>query len=297
MMASIFKTPEGERRFKEAYYRLLSTWSVSYETTDVLTCYGTTHVIVSGDPDSPPLVLLHGMTVNSSVWRDIMASLSSRFRTYAIDMPGDFGMSVVAKPMQSAADCVLWLHEVLDGLELPRTHLLGHSMGGWTALNYALAAPERVDQLVLMAPIGSIMPVPLRQMMFRIYPALLFPKPKRIRRAWSWFLAKGNSLDDIVMDQIIESYTHCRLLMRVVPGKFTEEQMRGLVPPTLFMVGEEEAIYSAKEAVNRMKQWVPSVEAVVIPRAGHCLQAEQPSLVSQHIMQFLHSSYKQRHKV
>lgn len=292
MMASIFKTPEGERRFKEAYDRILSTWPVSHDTTDVHTRYGTTHVIVSGDADSPPLVLLHGMTVNSSVWRDIIANLSSRFRTYAIDIPGDFGKSVVAKPMQSAADCVQWLHEVLDRLDLPRTHLLGHSMGGWMALNYALAAPERVDRLVLLAPIASIMPIPLRQMLFKIYPALLFPKPNRIRRAWGWFLAKGNRLDDIMMDQIIEAYTHCRLLMRVVPGKFTEEQVRGLVPPTLFMVGEEEAIYSAKAAVNRIKQWVPSVKAVIIPHAGHCLQAEQPSLVSQHIMQFLHSSNK-----
>lgn len=286
---SIFKTVEGERRFHEAYEHILADWPVPYETIQLPTRFGNTHIMVSGNPDAPPLLLLHGMTINSTMWKDNIQDLSRNYRTYCIDVMGDFGKSVVTRPLQTEADCVQWLQDVLDGLGLSRVNLLGHSMGGWLALHFALNAPERVESLVLLAPVGSIFRIPL-QFMFKVYPAMLLPAPHRIRRAWNWFLAKGSSLDEPIWRQVEEAWMHCRVLLKVIPKRFKEAQLRRLEPRTLFLVGDEEVIYNAHKAVERVKAWFPKVETEVIPHASHCLNAEQPAIVNDRILRFLRQS-------
>ena len=57
---------------------------------------------------------------------------------------GQPNKSVPDRPIRNATDYVAWLTATLDGLNLGRVSLLGMSFGGWIALRYAVAAPERV---------------------------------------------------------------------------------------------------------------------------------------------------------
>jgi pimeloyl-ACP methyl ester carboxylesterase len=97
-----------------------------------------------------PLVMLGGLGLDVSEMGVLTGPLSQRFRVVAVDNRGA-GRS--AKPPgpysieQMAADVTA----VLDRLGLPRAHVLGLSMGGRIAMALALACPERVDRLVLVA--------------------------------------------------------------------------------------------------------------------------------------------------
>ena len=111
----------------------------------------------AGQADRTPVVMLHGGGPGASAWSNFGRNLpvfSGRFRTLMVDQPG-FGRS--AKPAVSgnyftfAADAVCGL---LDELGIGRVHLVGNSLGGGTAVRFALRFPERADRLVLMAPGG-----------------------------------------------------------------------------------------------------------------------------------------------
>ena len=103
------------------------------------------------------VVLLHGGGPGASAWSNFGRNLpvfAARFRTIMIDQPG-FGRSdkppVTGNYFTFAADAMAGL---LDGLGIDRVHLIGNSLGGGTAVRFALRFGERADRLVLMAPGG-----------------------------------------------------------------------------------------------------------------------------------------------
>jgi 4,5:9,10-diseco-3-hydroxy-5,9,17-trioxoandrosta-1(10),2-diene-4-oate hydrolase len=109
------------------------------------------------DGDAAPVVLLHGGGPGASGWSNFGRNLpvfAQGFRTLVPDLPG-FGRS--AKPPVTgnyftfAADALAGL---LDALGIERAHLVGNSLGGGTAVRFALRYPERAGRLVLMAPGG-----------------------------------------------------------------------------------------------------------------------------------------------
>ncbi len=67
----------------------------------------------------------------------------------------------------------------------------------------------------------------------------------------------------------------------------SDEQLQDLEVPTLFLVGENEKIYPAHAAIQRLKEVAPDIEAVMIPDAGHDLTLVQAELVDNTILEFL----------
>jgi 4,5:9,10-diseco-3-hydroxy-5,9,17-trioxoandrosta-1(10),2-diene-4-oate hydrolase len=104
-----------------------------------------------------PLVFLHGGGPGASAWSNFGRNVpvfAQRYRVLAVDQPG-FGRSVtdgiVGNYFTHAADA---LAALLDELGVAKAHLLGNSLGGGTAVRFALRYPDRADRLVLMGPGG-----------------------------------------------------------------------------------------------------------------------------------------------
>ena len=108
-------------------------------------------------PGRLPVVMLHGGGPGASAWSNFgrnLPVLAASFRTLLVDQPG-FGSS--AKPAVAghyftfAADALAGL---LDQLGIGKAHLVGNSLGGGTAVRFALRYPGRAGRLVLMGPGG-----------------------------------------------------------------------------------------------------------------------------------------------
>ena len=105
------------------------------------------HHVEAGDGE--PLVFLHGVGGDAASWAPQIAAFSGAFRAIAWDMPG-YGLSRSLDRMTFPALAGSLL-ELLDRLGLERVHLVGHSMGGMVAQEFAALWPERIAALVLSA--------------------------------------------------------------------------------------------------------------------------------------------------
>jgi 3-oxoadipate enol-lactonase len=99
--------------------------------------------------NGPPLVLLMGIGYDSSLWTLAQVpALSTLFQVVLVDNR-DAGRSAKASQPYEIADLADDVAGLLDALGIPRTHLLGLSMGGMIAQEFALRHPDRLDHLVL----------------------------------------------------------------------------------------------------------------------------------------------------
>jgi len=113
------------------------------------------HAIDAGQGD--PVLFLHGGNSVAAGWIPLLALLSDRYRTLAPDRPGcGLTTKLDYSGVPFRAHAVEFVRDVMDALGLEVASLVGNSMGGYFALVFALAEPERVSKLVLVGePAGS----------------------------------------------------------------------------------------------------------------------------------------------
>lgn len=153
-MPEIYKTPEGEQAVREAYLAVLANWPTPSERLAIPTRQGETFVLVCGPKDAPPLLVFHGAQANAARWMREAPTWSRHFRVHLVDVIGDAGLSAPSRPPLDSEAHALWLDDLLAGLGLDRVALVGESLGGWLAIDYATRRPERVTRLVLLCPAG-----------------------------------------------------------------------------------------------------------------------------------------------
>lgn len=263
---TIYKSLAGKSEIMALYEAVLARWPVAHETFHVPTRHGDTFVIASGEMSASPLVLLHGAASNAVSWVGDIEAYSQFFRVYAVDLPGEPGKSAENRPPWDGPGFAEWLEDVLDGLNIQETALLGLSQGGWTALRFATTCPERVTRLVLLAPAGV---VPTRSsFILKAVFLSLFGRwgAERINRI---VLGKDHMHPEAVkfMNAIL---AHFKARM----GKeylFSDDELQRLQMPTLLIGGLEDALIPMERVVPRMQKFVPQLKSVLIPDMGHAL--------------------------
>lgn len=291
-----FRSPAAKARYLQRYDMWAREWPVASEPRTVDTSWGQTFVRISGPLEAPPLVLLPGAGANSLMWIPNIEALSASYRTYAVDNIYDIGRSVYTRPITSSNDFARWLDELFTGLELGNDiRLMGVSYGGWLTSQYALHSPHRLARVVLVAPAGTVlnfdseflMRAILAQLPHRFFvKSLLYwltEDTLRLRQDGQHFV------DEAVEDAYVgrQSFEFRQLPN---PTILTDEELLHLDVPTLYLVGENEKIYSAAEAVARLQRVAPQIHTEIIPEAGHDLTLAQTELVNERVLAFLRDS-------
>lgn len=286
-----FKSDKAKETYLHHYDEHAKRWPIASECELVATSFGQTLVRTSGPEDGPPLVLLHGDTENSLSWIPQIAALSVGYRTYAIDNIFDIGRSIYTRPMKKPSDFVQWLDELFTALELDDINFMGHSFGGWQASLYALAHPQRLKKLILLAPAGTVLPPPpgliMRAMVYYFIPLRFVHK-----RYLYWYdpdmVRKEDTrkiIDEMVDEQLLAR--RCFKRKRVIPPTvLTDQDWQRLQVPTLYLIGENEVTYSAHKALRRLAKVAPHVKTAFTPDADHHLGIVKSEWVNNEVLKF-----------
>ena len=102
--------------------------------------------------EGAPVVLIHGVGLQSADWGPQIDRLARSHRVIALDMPGHGGSSPLS-PGADLPEFVVWLARALDALDLEQVSLAGHSMGALITLGAATSYPQRVTRAALLNPV------------------------------------------------------------------------------------------------------------------------------------------------
>jgi 4,5:9,10-diseco-3-hydroxy-5,9,17-trioxoandrosta-1(10),2-diene-4-oate hydrolase len=248
----------------------------------------------SGSQGGTPVVLLHGGGPGASAWSNFgrnIPELGKSFRVLAVDQPG-FGLSdKPAEHEQYFSFSARALLGVLDELGIERVHLIGNSLGGGTAVRFALRNPKRVGRLVLMAPGGLGLNVFAPDPTEGVSNLARFSAPPGPSREKLATFLQGLVYDQsLITDELIEeryavaSTPESLRAMASLGASFfrretAEEGMlwreaHRLRHPTLLIWGREDRVNPLDGALVPLKL-LPNAQLHVFGRCGHWAQLEK----------------------
>jgi len=232
--------------------------------------------------DGPTLIILHGFLGALDNWRAMSKRLSEHYRVYSVDLR-NHGCSPHSEVMTYSV-MALDLDEFFDGHGFASGSIIGHSLGGKVAMQFALEFPERVDKLVVVdiapkayAPTQRPLLTAMRRLDVRAFASFADAEaalaPAVADAALRQFLIKNLARDRhggfqwrIALDSIIANYDE--LTQAIVATNRFEK-------PALFLRAGRSHFIEEKD-IALIRKSFPRAEVHTIPEAGHWLHIEAP---------------------
>ncbi len=279
----------------------------------VETRFGRTHMLAAGSADAEPVFLIPGVAGCAPLWRRQIPDLAKHFRVYALDIPGQPGRSDPNPPSFLNDDYPCWMLDVMDGLNVPRAHMAGVSVGAWVALRTAILAPNRVLSVALLAPTG----ISRARFPWRIWLTRVMKKSKDADALQDDLTARSVSskspggsfgtFDRTLARAMALCTRHYRVDwslgiydeitrrvniwqgLKVLRKFFMSEPsslLRQFSSAGLLVFGEHEVLYNPHKVGARASRLMPTLRVEVVPGAGHAAVYDKPERVNEMLIGF-----------
>ena len=240
----------------------------------------------------PPLLFLHGFTLDRRMWRRQVESLSDRYRVVTYDARG-FGRSAMpgTDPYRHCDDAAA----LCEALGLRRVVAIGHSIGAHQLLELALERPDLIGAWVGVCTSG-LASIPFSPDLLTMFATVRKAAGEKgieeAKRAWGeagWFaparerpeLAK--ELDDMLADYSGWHWTHDNPAKNLAPP--AAERLHELRAPALVIAAERDLPYNHQVARTLVAQIGGAID-LWLPAAGHMANMEQPAPIDRAIADF-----------
>lgn len=257
------------------------------------------HYLDEGQGPANPsvIVFLHGSGNGASGYSNFKgnypALVKAGYRVILPDLIG-FGYSDkpadVEYPLSFFVEC---LKQALDVIGVQKVTLVGNSLGGAVALGFALAHPQNVERLVLMAPGGvSDMPDYLAMPgMAAMFAHMATGKPFTHETMKAFFLKAFVVNPDAVSDELVAERLELMKLqnpqvMKTMKVPNLTERLGEIAAPTLVLWGINENMMP-ENGILRLAKGIPNCRLVTIPHCGHWVMIEHRELFNRLVLSFL----------
>jgi len=228
------------------------------------------------------IVFISGTSLDRTIWGGQVAAFSDRYRCITFDNR-DVGESTMMSgaygPREMAAD----VDGLLAALDLPAAHVVGHSLGGAVAQELALASPDRVRTVSLIATWARN--DAYTRSLFRTWQRLRTTlEPAAFLEAILLTGVGHTFLNTVGTESLIQLFlaapnpqpadAYCRQVDADLAHD-TADRLGKIFPPTLVVAGGEDKIFPAHHA-QQLADGIPGAEFVALPRIGHSPMVEDP---------------------
>jgi pimeloyl-ACP methyl ester carboxylesterase len=256
--------------------------------------------------DGVPVLLVHGFGASVEWWERNVAALAACHSVYALDLPG-FGRSERLPRTLSLPGAADFLRHFLQATGIARAHIVGNSMGGLIAMQFAVRFPEVVGRLALVSPAGFARPV---HWVFRLLslpmlgPWLVRPNRRTlevfhrrfIHGDASWLTAdwldRIHALDTLPgASQMLCDVARVGVNLGGIKESILKplrEKLSDLTLPSLIVWGDRDRLIRPVQA-EIGRRLLPNARVHIFPGCGHCPQLERAVEFNELLLAFFNS--------
>jgi pimeloyl-ACP methyl ester carboxylesterase len=242
----------------------------------------------------PVVVLIHGGQMDCRMWDDQFTALAEHFRMIRYDVRG-YGGSFQPEVLYSDAEDLAGL---LDYLKVCKAHIIGLSLGGRVAIDFALAHPSRVSSLTLAGPgLSGYEPPDAAETDLRMWNLIKAARdhgPDTVTELWlkDPFMAPAMEQPQLAprLRKVARENAHCWLQNPVLqrpPKPPAAERLGEIRIATLLVLGDRD-VPQAKATIETLEKGISGSKKVLIKNAGHMVNMEKPKEFNDVVLSFLH---------
>ena len=276
-----YASPGDRDRFMATYATAMRALPAPQQTRDIRTSFGTVRVyrFAGAHDDRAPLLLLPGRAAPTPVWADNLPGFLALRSVYTVDLLGEPGYSVQERPLATGDDQAAWLHEVLAALPEPQVHVVGLSIGGWTAMNLAVHRPERTASVTLIEPVFVFGSMSIEAIV-RSIPASVPSFPRSWRDGFNSWTAGGAPVEHEPVGEMIEAGMQTYRLKLPIPSVIDPQRIAALKIPTLVILAGASPMHDATAAAEVARRTLQRGTVKVYPGTSHAINGERPAEIA-----------------
>jgi len=264
----IFKNEKARKRIENWYQKFLERVDGKTKSIEVSTSYGKNHVLMVGDSSNTPLVCLHSMMTSSAHLASELGTLLDRFYLILPDLSGQSARGLPIRLPYTDESHAQWLSEICDELKLQEVHVLGVSLGGFVARQFASSYQKKVTSLILIVPAGIIQGYLIKGFTKIAWPMIMYkirPTDDRLRKFVSHLLT---TWDEEWARYLGDSFNDFSTNLKI-PPLATDEELEGLSVPCLVIGAEDDLSFPGDKIIERVESHIPIVETELIKNSKH----------------------------
>jgi len=223
-----------------------------------------------------PLMLIHGYPLDRSIWDDVLPLLENDFDLILPDLRG-FGESTTVSTPYSMTDIASDLAALLDSLGVEKTTLAGHSMGGYVALAFAKAYPNRVNGLVLVSSQAAGDASERKEGRYKTAADVAEKGVQLVADAMTDKLSPSQRVRDIVRPLMAKQSVSG--VTGALKAMAEREDLTSFIPsfkqPLILLHGDADELIPVDRA-REIKSLLPSAHLVELSGVGHMPMVEMP---------------------
>jgi pimeloyl-ACP methyl ester carboxylesterase len=282
-MNPLFSSEAAKKEIFGVYDQKLSELNINFQSKYLSTSFGNTHILVTGNPENPPLLLLHGSNGCAPIGLECYPNLTSKFQVFAIDVLAQPNKSDGTRLSMKDDSYGKWIHELIQKLNLDNVTIAGFSLGGLIILKTLAHKGEKIKAAYLASPAYIVNGNPLKALFKVFIPMKRYMKTEKMKYLEKFLAEVFTERDDFAVNFLSKVFVHFNMDFTPVPVISKVDAAKIKTPITLLAAGKD-IMFPGKKMIKRARKIFPTLQKVVFLEDSKHVQDKEGNRVFEELI-------------
>ena len=262
-MNSLYKSETGKKEIINLYDLKVKDLAMDYSCRLIDTKFGTTNIIITGNPTKPPILLIHGSNGCAPIALETYPNLYKKFWVFAIDVLAQPNKSAETRLSMKDDSYGLWINDIINQLDLRNVTMAGFSFGGLVILKTLIQNEDNIKEVFLSAPAFIVNGNPLT-LLFKVFiPMKRYIKTQNTKYLEKFLKTLFTECDEFALSYLSKVFQYFRMDFTPVPV-IKKEEAQLLKTPITIIAAKKDIMFPGVKMLRRAKKIFPSLKETVL---------------------------------
>ena len=281
----MFKSKKGKKEILHLYDEKLESLNIDYEYVTVNTTFGITNIIAAGDPENPPIIIVHGSNGCAPIALETYANLHKKYRVFAVDVLAQPNKSAETRLSMKDDSYGKWMNEVIATLKIDSVTMAGFSFGGLIILKTLEYDETKIREAYLSAPAYIVNGNPLKALFKVFIPMKRYMKTKKVKYVEKFLSHLFTDRDEFAIEFLSKVFLEFDMDFTPVPV-IDANKAREITTPITIFAAQNDILFPGKKMIKRAVKIFPSLrESTLLEHSKHVQNKDQNEVIESIIIE------------